>query len=204
MVKNNSDRERGNPLSPHRLLFPISSKGSLNASSDRQANTYQGLCYNSRGALAGTRNSSMGPPWGIDPTTYRTLLSERSYHEATSRSLIQRCQSLVRHAAVLCCIVPRNGLQLGAVRAFANGAMDHRIDPSWWTHRCYFSIRTVPRDWCNKGCGMWYPVCGTMHINEPLLLTRCRSGFPLSLCLSCSLPYVWRHITVNKMCWVRR
>ena len=28
MVKNHSDRERGNPLPPHRLLFPISSKGS--------------------------------------------------------------------------------------------------------------------------------------------------------------------------------
>ena len=27
MVKNHSDSERGNPLLPHRLLFPISSKG---------------------------------------------------------------------------------------------------------------------------------------------------------------------------------
>ena len=30
MVKNQSDRERGNPLLPHRLLFSISSKGSFN------------------------------------------------------------------------------------------------------------------------------------------------------------------------------
>ena len=29
MVKNHSDRERGNLLPPHRLLFPISSKGSF-------------------------------------------------------------------------------------------------------------------------------------------------------------------------------
>ena len=29
MVKNHSDSERGNPLPPHRLLFPISSKGSF-------------------------------------------------------------------------------------------------------------------------------------------------------------------------------
>ena len=35
----------------------------------RQDNTYHGLCYTSRGALAGTRNSSMGPPKRIDPTT---------------------------------------------------------------------------------------------------------------------------------------
>ena len=34
----------------------------LYASSHRQDNTYLGLCYTSRGALAGTRNSSMGPP----------------------------------------------------------------------------------------------------------------------------------------------
>ena len=29
MIKDHSDRERGNPLPPHRLLFPISSKGSF-------------------------------------------------------------------------------------------------------------------------------------------------------------------------------
>ena len=34
----------------------------LYAQSHRQDNTYHGLCYTSRGALAGTRNSSMGPP----------------------------------------------------------------------------------------------------------------------------------------------
>ena len=37
----------------------------------------------SRGALAGMRNSSMGLPWRIDPTTHRTM-SERSYHGATN------------------------------------------------------------------------------------------------------------------------
>ena len=37
----------------------------------RQDNTYCSLCYTSRGALAGTRNSSMGPPWRVDLTTRR-------------------------------------------------------------------------------------------------------------------------------------
>ena len=41
--------------------------------SHRQDSTCNGLCYTSRGALTGTRNSSMGPPWGIDPTTDRTM-----------------------------------------------------------------------------------------------------------------------------------
>ena len=38
----------------------------------RQDNTYHCLCYTSLGALAATRNSSMGPPWRIDPTTHST------------------------------------------------------------------------------------------------------------------------------------
>ena len=62
MIEDYSDSERGNPPQPHGLLFPINSKGSLYASSHRQDSTYHGLCYTSRGALAGTRNSSMGPP----------------------------------------------------------------------------------------------------------------------------------------------
>ena len=135
MVKAHSDSERGNLLPPHRLLFPISSKGSficiipqtiygvsvrrnlllphhellfmnnskgsficthfiygynMVSESERgnlllphqglrfqkttrvllyiyiylsiQDSTYHNLCYTSSGALAGTKNSPMGPP----------------------------------------------------------------------------------------------------------------------------------------------
>ena len=46
--------------------------------------------------------------------------------------------------------------------------------------------RPVLHDWCNKGCGMSYPVCGMVHIKEPLLLidksSLCGSSrFPFSL-----------------------
>ena len=34
----------------------------------------------------------------------------------------------------------------------------------------YFSFQPVLHDWCTKGCSMYYPVCGMMHIKEPLLL----------------------------------
>ena len=85
MVKDHSDSERGNPLPPHELRFPISSKGSLICITHIQDNTYHVRWYTSRGALAGTRNSSMGPPRRIDPTTNRTM-SERSNLGATSRS----------------------------------------------------------------------------------------------------------------------
>ena len=49
-----------------------------------------------------------------------------------------------------------------------------------------FSFQPLLHDWCNKGRGMCYPVCGMVHIKEPLLLigksSLCGgSGFPLSL-----------------------
>ena len=63
---------------------------------------------------------------------------------------------------------------------------------------CNFSFQPVLHDWCNKGRGMYYPVCGIMHIKEPLLLigksSLCGgSGFPLSLSewsfTICLMPY---------------
>ena len=74
------------------------------------------------------------------------------------------------------------------VRVFAHGAMGHRIDPSWSGPIELFLVPTSAwcNDWCNKGCGMCYPVCGMVHIKEPLLLigksSLCGgSRFPLSL-----------------------
>ena len=34
----------------------------------------------------------------------------------------------------------------------------------------YFSYHPVLHDWCNKCRGMCYPVCGMVHIKDPLLL----------------------------------
>ena len=69
----------------------------------------------------------------------------------------------------------------------------------------YFLFQPVLHDWCNKGC-MCYPVSGMVHIKEPLLLIEkiahvAAAGF-LSHYLCGPLPYVRRHITVNKMCQV--
>ena len=41
----------------------------------------------------------------------------------------------------------------------------HGVDPL-----SYFSFQPVLHDWCNKGRGMCYPVCGMVHIKEPLLV----------------------------------
>ena len=61
------------------------------------------------------------------------------------------------------------------------GSILHGVDPF-----SYFSFQPVLHDWCNKGRGMCYPVCGMVHIKEPLLLidksSLCGgSGFRFSL-----------------------
>ena len=77
------------------------------------------------------------------------------------------------------------------------GLIIHGVDPL-----SYFSFQPVLHDWCNKGCGMCHPVCGMVHIKEPLLLigksSLCGGKGFLSHYLSGPLPYAKRHITVNK------
>ena len=58
----------------------------------------------------------------------------------------------------------------------------------------YFSFQPVLHDWCNKGCGMCYPVSGMVHIKEPLCLLKrvanvAVAGF-FSRYLNRPLPYV--------------
>ena len=47
------------------------------------------------------------------------------------------------------------------------GSILHGVDPL-----SYFSFQPVLHDWCSKGHGMCYSVCGMMNIKEPLLLIR--------------------------------
>ena len=57
--------------------FRLAARVLLYAPSHRQDSTYHGLCYTSRGALAGTRNSSMGR--SDDPLHHERTLLPRSY-----------------------------------------------------------------------------------------------------------------------------
>ena len=72
------------------------------------------------------------------------------------------------------------------VRAFAHGAMGHQIDYSWGGPIELFLVPASAHDLCNKGRVMCSPVCGMVHIKEPLLLIeksspcgRCK--FPLTI-----------------------
>ena len=76
-----------------------------------------------------------------------------------------------------------NSLLLGAGRSseVEHSLMGRRIDPSWGGP---IELFLVPAS--NKVRGMSYPVCGMVHIREPLLLidksSLCgSSGFPFSL-----------------------
>ena len=60
------------------------------------------------------------------------------------------------------------------VRAFAHGAMGRRIDPSWSGPIELFLVPASAPRMCNKGCVVCYPVCGMVHIKEPLLLIEKR------------------------------
>ena len=77
------------------LSYRLTARVLLYAPSHRQDNTYHGLCYTSREALAGTRNSSMGPPhegsirrptapWATSPPNHAAIYSSvTTTHEAT-------------------------------------------------------------------------------------------------------------------------
>ena len=56
--------------------FRLTARVLLYAPSHRQDSTFHDLCFTSRGALAGTRNSSMGPP-------HEGLIDYPSHHERT-------------------------------------------------------------------------------------------------------------------------
>ena len=54
-------------------LFRLTARDLLYAPPHRQDSTNHSLCYTSHRALAGMRNSSIGPPRGIDPVTHCTI-----------------------------------------------------------------------------------------------------------------------------------
>ena len=151
--------------------FRLTARVLLYAPSHRQDSTYHSLCYTSRGTLAGTGNSSMGPP-----------------HEGSIRRPIAPWADALTTEPHLAALRPAV-----AAQSLVNTACQTPHRQHW--NRCtasrdvplsYFSFQPVLHDWCIKGRGMCYPVCGMVHIKEPLLLIdKCSlcggSGFPFSL-----------------------
>ena len=121
----------------------VYSKGSFICTIPQKDSTYHGLCYTSRGALAGTRNSSMGPPHeGSTMTTHRTLLPHYML-------LLFRIVFVFGFLFLLfvCLFVCFGFFLIGArcssmVIVFTHGAMGHRSFMS------YFSFQPIHQDWC--------------------------------------------------------
>ena len=111
-------------------------------------------------------------------------MSKCSYHEAASRlpRWMMDSQHLTSAAPVEHLGAGRSSeVERSLMVRWVVGSILHGVDPL-----SYFSFQPVLHDWCNKGRGMCYPVCGMVHIKEPLLLidksSLCGgSGFPLSL-----------------------
>ena len=117
----------------------------------------------------------------------RTTIDGSSANESYLKNSLQNAfQDVVCSLFILSWVslLRKEARRSSVVRAFTHGAMGrrlHGVDPL-----SYFSFQLVLHDWCNKGCGMCYPVYGMVHIKEPLLLlgksSPCGgSRFPLSL-----------------------
>ena len=61
-----------------------------------------------------------------------------------------------------------------SIRSWCDGSSDRSLMVDLLG---YFSFQPVPHNWCNKGHGMCYPICGMVHIKEPLLLTGKSSAY---------------------------
>ena len=90
-------------------------------------------------------------------------------------------QTLISDPTDCLCLLSLSSSSSSSIYLRVIGSILHGVDPL-----SYFSFQPVLHDWCNKGRGMCYPVCGMVHIKEPLLLigksSLCGdSGFPFSL-----------------------
>ena len=121
MVKYHTDSERGNPLPPHGLLFPINSKGSFICTIPQTGlHIPQPLLHQSWNTgwndfidgYLGPDNlledGLVAPCQGLISNTPHTNQTTASFHKGSKISSV--------------------------VRVFAHDAMGRRIDPSWWTH----------------------------------------------------------------------
>ena len=84
----------------------------------------------------------------------------QAFWSAMLNSIINICIKIHHYHGARCSSVVRASLMVRWVVGSIHG-----VDPL-----SYFSFQPVLHDWCNKGHGMCYPVCGMMHIKEPLLL----------------------------------
>ena len=87
-IQDSTVRERARSHHYMGYSFWLAARYIIYTPTHRQDSTYHTLHYAKRGALARTRNSSMGPSWKIKPTTHRTMSgrSTTELHLAPSKT----------------------------------------------------------------------------------------------------------------------
>ena len=124
--------------------YRLTARVLLYAPSHRQDNTYHGLCYTNRGALAGTRNSSMGPP-----------------HEGSIRRPIAPWANALPLSYVPLPSVVERLLMVRWIVGSSHhgGSIELILVPA-----------SAPRRVDVTKAVVCYPVCGMLHTKDPLLL----------------------------------
>ena len=114
------------------------------------------------------------------PGVPKIIFSQKNKHSCEFKA--KSCWGVVKHSFIHSFRAGRSSeVECSLMVRWVVGSILHGVDPL-----SYFSFQPVLHDWCNKGCGMCYPVCGMVHIKEPLLLidksSLCGgSRFPFSL-----------------------
>ena len=145
--------------------YRLTARVLLYAPSHRQDNTYHGLCYTSRGTLAGTRNSSMGPPhegsirWPIAPwanalpLSYVPLLHGERERERERERVTQKSYRVNKLLDYIYAYT--HTARERYVRSWCDGSSDRFLVVNPLS---YFSFQPVFDGWYNKGRGMCYSV----------------------------------------------
>ena len=135
--------------------YRLTARVLLYAPSHRQDNTYHGLCYTSREHwLEREIFGSMGPP--REGSIRRPIAPWANALPLSYVPLPASIQWFVTN-----CIRSKMQLCAKSVQSLCEGSSDQffMVDPL-----SYFSFQPVLHDWCNKGCGMCYPVHEMMYI----------------------------------------
>ena len=173
--------------------YRLTARVLLYAPSHRQDDTYHGLCYTSRGSLAGTRNSSMGPlhegsirrpiaPWANAlPLSYIPLIRGWCTNRPRFECILYITICVERDVAQSIACPPLKRSVVGLI--LLSG-------PS--CSLGYFPFQPVVHNWFIKGRGMYCSVYGKVHIKDPLLLIEKSSlcggsGFPSKKCVNVTI-----------------
>ena len=163
--------------------FQLTARVLVYAPSNRQDNTYHGRCYTSRGALAGTTNSSMDPPpegsirrpiapWANALTTelhlapgilYGWLKSLRCIYYVIIHDGFFKNQTQKLHSTTVASHFEKYCDKI-SYDIFCLDPVERPLIVRWVVGSFSISLDPLSNFSYNKGLDMYYPVTGMVHI----------------------------------------